>query len=148
MKKSLHFPRLVLLALTVLIAASSAMAYDFEVGGIYYSIGRPNEVSVTYKDQSYNSYSGAVTIPSSVTYQGTTYDVVGISMSAFYHCTELTSVTLPNSILRIGSSGFSGCTALTNITIPNSVTEIDYDAFSNCTALKKVVIPNSVTTVS
>ena len=39
MKKSLQFTRLALLALTVLIAASSAMAYDFEVGGIYYRKG-------------------------------------------------------------------------------------------------------------
>lgn len=84
MKKSLHFPRLALLALTVLIAASTAMAYDFEVNGIYYRKGRPNEVDVTYKDDTYNSYSGNVTIPSTVTYQGTTYTVVGLGMSTFF----------------------------------------------------------------
>ena len=84
MKKSLQFTRLALLALTVLIAASSAMAYDFEVGGIYYRKGRPNEVDVTYKDDTYNSYSGNVTIPSTVTYKGTTYTVVGLGMSTFY----------------------------------------------------------------
>lgn len=132
MRTFLPFPRLALLALALLIAASSAMAYDFEVGGIYYSKWRPNEVNVTYKDDTYNSYSGSITIPSTVTYQGTTYTVVGVDMSAFYRCTGLTSVTLPNTIQTIGSSAFSGCTALTNITIPNSVTEIDYDAFHNC----------------
>ena len=123
-----------ILLLALLLAASTAMAYDFEVGGIYYSKGRPNEVDVTYKDDTYNSYSGSVTIPSTVTYQGTTYTVVGIDWCTFYRCTGLTGVTLPNTIQRIGSSAFSRCTALTGITIPNSVTEINYCAFSNCTA--------------
>ena len=62
-------------------------------------------------------------------------------------CTELTSITIPNSMTEIGYYAFSGCTGLTSITIPNSVTEIGYYAFSGCTGLTSITIPNSVTSI-
>jgi hypothetical protein len=76
--------RLALLALALLLAASTAMAYDFEVDGIYYKKVRDLEISVTFKDDTYNSYSGAVTIPSTVTYEGKTYTVIYIDWCAFF----------------------------------------------------------------
>ncbi|GHT67718.1 hypothetical protein FACS189452_05980 [Bacteroidia bacterium] len=82
---------------------------------------------------------------------GTTIDVraetVGITGNAFYHCSGLTSVTIPNSVTSIGKSVFEGCTGLTSVTIPNSVTSIGNKAFSNCTGLTSVTIPNSVTSI-
>ncbi|HHT70624.1 MAG TPA: leucine-rich repeat protein, partial [Firmicutes bacterium] len=58
--------------------------------------------------------------------------VTTIGDEAFYECTGLTSITIPNSVTSIGTDAFSGCTGLTSITIPNSVTSIGMDAFSGC----------------
>ena len=108
MKKSLHFPRLTLLALTLLIATSTAMAYDIEVNGIYYYIS-DGRAYVTYKDDSFNSYSGDVVIPSQFTHDGQTYTVLAIWDYAFNRCENLTSVSIPNTVTEIGNTAFSGC---------------------------------------
>lgn len=63
---------------------------------------------------------------------------------AFYYCTGLTSVTIPNSVTSIGDYAFEYCTGLTSITIPNSVTSIGFEAFRGCTGSILVTIPNSV----
>ena len=70
-----------------------------------------------------------------------------IGNGAFYDCSALTEVTIPNSVTSIGSSTFRGCSALTAIAIPNSITSIGNDAFSWCSALAAVTIPNSVTSI-
>ena len=116
---------LVMLALRPQVAS----AYHFKVGGIYYNING-NEATVTYN--SYDQYTGSVNIPSSVTYNGSTYSVTSIGEMAFCYCSGLTSVTIPNSVTSIGESAFSGCTGLTSVTIPNSVTSIGESAFSGC----------------
>lgn len=145
MKITISFPRLALMALLLLIAVPSALAYTFEEGGIYYFQTRPGEVFVTYKDNNFNSYSGDVNIPATFVHEGTTYTVVGIESYAFLYCSGLTSVTIPNTVLEIGDTSFSGCSGLTSITIPNSVTEIGNYAFNECSSLTSITIPNSVT---
>ena len=92
-------------------------------------------------------YKGAVIIPSSVTYKFREYTVTGIENSAFENCTELTSVTIPNSVTSIGSDAFEFCRGLTNITIPNSVTYIGDNAFYGCRGLTNITIPYSVKSI-
>ena len=65
----------------------------------------------------------------------------------FYHCRNLTSATIPNSVTSIGVDAFYGCTSLENITIPDSVTTIRDYAFENCTSLASVTIGNGVTSI-
>ena len=128
-------------------------AEDFEVGGFYYNIltDKTNEVEVTYRglysDSYTNEYSGSVTIPASVTYNGRTYSVTSIGYSAFYDCTGLTSITIGNSVTSIGIHAFAFCSGLTSITIPNSVTNIGEWMFYNCSSLTSITIPNSVTSI-
>ena len=70
--------------------------------------------------------------------------VTEIGLSAFYDCTSLTSITIPNSVTSIDDRVFEGCTSLTNITIPSSVTNIGYEAFKGCTSLINIKISNGV----
>ena len=91
-------------------------------------------------------YKGSVTVPDSVEYKGTRYEVTAIGDSAFYGCGKLTELVLSQHIKGIGKYAFSGTSALENITLPESVTSIGAYAFSQC-GLKEVVIPASVTSM-
>ena len=74
-----------------------------------------------------------------------TKPVTEIKSNAFYECTKLTSVTIPDSVTSIGEHAFSDCTGLTSVTIGNSVTSIGDYAFDGCNGLKSITIPDSVT---
>ena len=69
--------------------------------------------------------------------------MTSIGNYAFYNCSGLTSVTIPNSVTSIGESAFCYCSGLTSITIPNSVTSIGNYAFSGCSDLISVTELNS-----
>ena len=139
--------------LFALLATTSLWAHDFAVNGIYYNIltDKTNEVSVTHRGSSYDSYSNeytdSVTIPSTVSYNGLTYSVTSIGGHAFAYCFGLTSVTIPNSAVTIEGYAFEDCSGLTSITIGNSVTSIGYSAFEGCSSLTSITIPNGVTSI-
>jgi uncharacterized protein YjdB len=139
--KQFALPIILLLALLL---PATAMAYDFEVNGIYYNIDGTN--AIVARSPSYD-YHGEIVIPASVTYNGTTYTVTSIGENAFYDCTGLTSIVIPNSVTLIGNSAFSECSNLSDVTIPNSVTSIGECSFENCKSLTNLIIPNSVTSI-
>jgi len=135
----------ILLACLPMVGAS---AYDFVMDGIYYNINDDGmSVSVTYKTTSYDSYSGEVAIPSTVMFGEINYQVTGIGTYAFYACSNLSAVTIPNSVVDIGSSAFMGCGRLANITIPVGVMTIGKNAFYGCYSLTSVTIPEGVTNI-
>ena len=118
------------------------LAYDFVSGGIYYKITGSNTCKVTYATQSYNSYSGNVNIPSTVSNSSITYTVTEIDSGAFALCSALGSVTLPNTIVKIDSSAFVA-SSLLSINIPSSVRYIGSAAFG-MTDITTITIPDSV----
>ncbi len=75
------------------------------------------------------------------------YGITNISSYAFYGCTCLTSITIPDSVTNIGDYAFYGCTSLTSITIPDGVTSIEDNTFYGCTGLTSITIPDSVTSI-
>lgn len=115
----------------------------FEEGGVFYYI-QDEYACVTYKDDSFGSYSGEVLIPSKVEHEGNTYEVKKIGNSAFKNCSELTIVSLPATLESIGTNAFEKCIALQSIDIPKSVEIIGSQAFYQCSSLTSITIPSSV----
>lgn len=73
--------------------------------------------------------------------------ITAIESSAFERCTGLTEIRIPDSVISIGSNAFSGCTGLTAVTIPDGITYIGDYTFSECIKLTAIVIPGSVTRI-
>lgn len=133
----------ILLVLFMSMVGTNTFAYDCTVKGIYYNLSG-GEAEVT---SGYYKYSGNVVIPSSISYNNVIYSVTSIGDRAFYYCSGLTTVTIPNSVTTIGNEAFYGCSSLTSVIIGNSVTTIGVQAFWGCSGLTSVTIPNSVTTI-
>lgn len=133
-----------LLTTALLSLCASVSAYDFTVDGLYYNIVSLEDLTceITYGDkvdEYHGTYSGDIVIPETVTYNNKTLTVVKIGENAFYYCSELSSVTIPQTVTYIGSQAFIGCGTITGITIPSSVTFIGYKAFGNCISLNNIV---------
>ena len=140
---------------TLLLAVAASIGTMFadgtKIGELYYNLNETQKsAEVTYElNWDENNYKGLTTanIPASVTYNSTTYSVTSIGNSAFYECSSLTSVTIPNSVTSIGDWAFYGCSSLTSVTIGNNVTSIGWRAFQYCSGLTSVTIGNSVTSI-
>ena len=83
--------------------------WDFVEDEIYYHIVDENNVSVTFKELGFGTYSGHVVIPETVTHNGITYHVTGISASAFAYSSNLTNVAIPVTVTSVGNDAFFGC---------------------------------------
>ena len=137
--------RLLLLA-SAIATSLSAAAYSFESAGIYYNITGNNTVEVTRSDENNNTYSGSVSIPETVTNNGTEYSVTKIGSYAFQN-SAVTSVSMPECITSIGTVAFYGCKNLESVTLPESLTTVGNYAFNDCRLLKAIKIPSVVTTI-
>ena len=111
--------------------ATEGLVFTLSDDGTYYSV------------TDYTGSAKEVSIPS--VHQG--LPVTSIGNQAFFGCSRLTSVTIPDSVTSIGGDAFRNCTGLTSITIPDSVTSIGNRVFEGCTSLTSVIIPDSVTSI-
>ena len=118
----------------------SASAYDgITYEGLYYNVTDTGEIEIA---RCYE-YVRKVNIPIEIDGKF----VTSIGKEAFFNCTGLTEITIPDSVTSIEDYAFSNCTSLTEITIPDSVTSIGERAFYYCTGLAKITIPDSVTSI-
>ena len=141
-----------------------------EIEGIYYILDSEHKTaSVTFTDEAIetymgilnNNYSGDVTIPESVCYNNEIYDVTCISDNAFSDCSNLTSITIPNTITSIGYGSFYGCDSLSAVYIKDIVAWLNISftnqgsnplsraqhLYINGKEITELVIPDSVTTI-
>ncbi|WP_134354318.1 leucine-rich repeat domain-containing protein [Flavobacterium psychrophilum] len=132
--------------LFVILIPFLGIAQTFTANRIKYTV-TSSTAPFTVKVARNANFTGAAEIPEIVTYNSKNYIVTAIGESAFVHCNNLTSVTIPNSVTTIGDYVFGDCFGLTSVTIPNSVITINRGAFAGCSGLTSVTIPNSVTTI-
>lgn len=128
-----------------------------------YKVTQADSTTKTVAIVSLTAASKTVSIPSTITVDGTTYQVTSIAAgafknnktvqtvkmgsniktignNAFYGCNKLKKVTLSKNLTQIGSKAFYKCTKLTGITIPSKVSKIGSKAFYGCKKLKKITI--------
>ncbi len=123
------------LFITLITSVGTVFASNTVVNNIWYDFDDITQTAiVTYKGETYYSYgqeySGAITIPTTVTYIHKTYNVVGINEYAFYGCSNLTSVVISEGITSIGLYAFRGCTRLNSVTLPSTIQHISMGVFS------------------
>jgi hypothetical protein len=112
-------------------AAVQALDFTYETSN--------NTITIT----GYTGPGGDVTIPNEI--DG--LPVTTIGYQAFYACTSLTSVTIPDCVTTIGDGAFYFCISLDGIIIPARVTSIGNYAFCYCGTLTSINIPPSVTSI-
>jgi len=163
---------MMLIAGGILSAALPLMAATEQVGTFTWTYRINGDTAEIYNGNYSTAISpkptGSVTIPATLGGKS----VTSIGDYAFWLCSSLTSVTIPNSVTNIGASAFSGCNGLTSVTIPqyvldrqirnvfayaySSITNVSYSstitnivsyAFYGCSSLTSVTIPNSVTSI-
>ena len=144
--------------------APSLVGQNVHIGSLCYNL-YDNLTAEVRNSDSYKNFSDALTIPETVDYDSQTYRVTSIGDDAFYGCSGLTSVTIPNSVTSIGYGAFRYCTGLTSpvynehvfaylppsyrgaYAVPKGISQIAGGAFRDCTGLTSVTIPNSVTSI-
>lgn len=110
------------------------------IGGRYYN---PTNDSYQGSCAVSQGSSGAISIPPVLG----GYPVRNIGVEAFYECTKLTSITIPDSVTNIGEFAFCECLKLTSVTIPDSVKSIGRYAFWYCPSLMSVVLPGELAVI-
>jgi len=141
----------ILLITAALIGCCETWAYDFtakDANGntICYDILSNESLTCKVSQTPKTNFSSTeVIVPNEVTAEsgngkGTTYTVTSIGDEAFYNCSNLTSVTIPESIESIGEDAFLGCRGLTSFDVPNGVKTIGSGAFFECTGLTTFTI--------
>ena len=137
--------------------AVSAITISTRIDGICYNLDSKNKTAQVAQWSSGVRYAGDVVIPSTVVKREVEYTVTSIQSRAFLDCPELTSVTIPNTVISIGSHIFEGSTNLASIVVEEG--NPTYDSRENCNALIETAnnrlitgcngttIPNSITII-
>ena len=91
-------------AILLMVLPILAKADAVEINGIYYNLINKGKVAEVTSNP--EKYSGAIIIPSTLIFNGVVYDVASIGENAFYDCSGLTSVEIPNSVTIIEAEAF------------------------------------------
>lgn len=117
-----------------------SLLHCFEVDGILYRIISEKTLEVMNKG---TEYSGDINIPSKIEYNEVEYEVSSLG-EAFKGCSELTSISIPQSVHSLLNNCFKGCSKLKEVIFNGTLEEISAGAFQNCTSLFKIQIPETI----
>ena len=113
-----------------------------------YTISANNAIITGVSPEPY----GLLEIPNKITVRTAdktnTYTVTAISSEAFKNCTEITSITFPNTLIDIGASAFFGCAGLVSLNIPSTINTIKPYTFYECSSLISIDIPSELTAIN
>lgn len=123
------------------VAEADGITYRYEVIVSYHNYVRISPVT------SAGDVTGALTLPSTVRYEGQTYVVSQVASNAFSNYTGITSLTLPPTISVIEAAAFRNCSSLSSVSVPTSVSTIEDYAFENCTQLQSFQFVTSLSTL-
>lgn len=146
--KTIYFFKNVLVTLFVLCCLTSATAFAdaVVVDGIAYNVVEGAAEVAALPDGT--KYTGTLTIPASVTIDGTAYAVKKIGNGSLRDAPALTSVIIPEGLEVIGNSSFASNTGITSIVLPSTVKSIEDWAFYGCTNLATINIPEGVPAIT
>lgn len=99
------------------------------------------EATIAVQDE---TLSGDIIIPESITHEGRSYTVVRTTNGAFQN-TDITSISLPNSITSLGNGCFYNCHKLISVKLPDNITSLGNETFSTCSHLSSIELPNTLT---
>lgn len=88
-----------------------------------------------------------IEVPSTIEFENEVYTVTKIAEKAFYKCTEIETIKLPNTIKEIGSNAFYFSTKLKSITLQEGIKTINSGAFGCCISLKEIKLPSTVKSI-
>ncbi len=112
------------------------------IDGIKYHIEN-GEATIAVQDE---TLSGDIVIPESISYDGNNYSVVRATNGAFQN-TDITGITLPNSITSLGNSCFKFCYNLTSVKLPDNITSLGDYVFMSCRKLSSIKLPDTLTSL-
>lgn len=140
MKKFISLLMTAVIAFASMPAAVSAENYS---AGCTYTITILDSAKKTAEISSADNVGTSIIIPQY--YDG--YTIVSIADKTFFGCTELVSVTFPETLETIGDNAFAGCFSLKDVNLPDSVTEVGKGCFMSCTGLESAGLGKGVSVV-
>lgn len=117
---------------------------------LFYNITSDSTVTVTFPNyyfQNHSTYTyyynyqkpvGRIVIPETVLHNNTSYSVTEIDLYAFWACSGIHSVVIPNSIISIGAYAFYGCSGIDSIYLGSGIQSFGYSSLGNCANLSYV----------
>lgn len=129
--------------ISAVMASMSVFAATFEQDGISYDILSAEDHTVEVVNNK-SSYVGDVVIPARVQYDGVTYEVAALHFQAFFKCTDLYSVSIPETVTDLGAYSFTQCTSLEKVELPSNAVAIPNGMFWGCSSLKSINLPSGV----
>ncbi|MBR4565205.1 MAG: leucine-rich repeat protein [Paludibacteraceae bacterium] len=123
-----------------------------EIDGLVYKMDPANLTAVVIADKeedesNYASLPSKVYVPATVNCANKTFKVTGIGDNAFYTCSAIQEIVLPESLVSVGDAAFYSCANLQHVSLPSSIRRIGKGAFWNCSELSEITIPQGVTAI-